>query len=243
MPDVAVRPPVLQVDRLHVNYGAVRALRGVDIEVLDGETVVLLGANGAGKTTLLSAVSNLVKPASGTISLWGKGTSALLPHQVAALGVAHVPEGRGVFAGLTVRENLLMGAYHVLPAERPAREAEVTELFPRLRERWGSKAGNLSGGEQQMLALARALVSKPRLLILDEPSLGLAPLLALETFRAIAKIKRAGVTVLLVEQNARLALQIADRAWVLNNGIVEVSGTADEVASMGSVQRAYLGVA
>lgn len=237
------RTPVLQVSDLHVAYGAVRALRGVDIEVRQGETVVLLGANGAGKTTLLSAVSNLVRPASGTIRLWGQESAGLLPHEVAALGVAHVPEGRGVFAGLTVRENLLMGAYHVPANERPAREAEVTELFPRLRERWGSKAGNLSGGEQQMLALARALVSEPRLLILDEPSLGLAPLLARETFRAIAQIKRAGVTVLLVEQNARLALQVADRAWVLNNGLVEASGTAEEVAGMGSVQRAYLGVA
>lgn len=235
--------PVLSVSDLHVSYGGVRALRGVDLEVAEGETVVLLGANGAGKTTLLAAVSKLVPIKQGSVRLWGRDTSKLPAHEVAALGVAHVPEGRGVFAGLTVRENLLMGSFHVPPRERPAREAEVTELFPRLRERWGSRAGNLSGGEQQMLALARALVSRPKLLILDEPSLGLAPLLARETFRAIEQINHSGVSVLVVEQNARLALRIADRAYVLANGSVEAEGTAAEVKSMSSVQRAYLGVA
>jgi len=239
----APRTPVLQVAGLHVSYGGVRALRGVDLEVLEGETAVVLGANGAGKTTLLSAISNLVRPEAGTIRLWGRDTRNMPPHEVAALGVAHVPEGRGVFAGLTVRENLMMGAYRVPASERRALEAQVTELFPRLKERWGWRAGNLSGGEQQMLAIARALVARPRLLVLDEPSMGLAPLLARETFRAIEQIKRTGVTVLLVEQNARLALQVADRAWVLAGGVVEASGTAEEVARLGSVRRAYLGVA
>ncbi|HZJ08253.1 MAG TPA: ABC transporter ATP-binding protein [Trueperaceae bacterium] len=240
---MAAAEPVLRVSDLHVSYGGVRALRGVDLEVNDGETVVLLGANGAGKTTLLAAVSNLVPAQQGMVQLWGRDTAKLPAYEIAAMGVAHVPEGRGVFAGLTVRENLLMGSFHVPPRERPAREAEVTALFPRLRERWGSRAGNLSGGEQQMLALARALVSRPKLLILDEPSLGLAPLLAQETFRAIAQINQGGVSVLLVEQNARLALRIADRAYVLGNGRVEAHGTAAEVTSMSSVQRAYLGVA
>ena len=234
---------VLAVDDLHVSYGGVRALQGVSLEVNEGEIVVLLGANGAGKTTLLSAVSNLVPAQRGSVRLWGRETLKLPPYEVAKLGVAHVPEGRGVFAGLSVRENLLMGAFHVPPGERRGREAEVVELFPRLQERWGSRAGNLSGGEQQMLAIARALVSKPRLLILDEPSLGLAPLLARETFRAIEQINAGGMSVLVVEQNARLALQVAARAYVISNGRIEAQGTAAEVASMGSVQRAYLGVA
>lgn len=235
--------PVLEVRDLHVAYGRVRALRGVDLKVEEERVVVLLGANGAGKTTLLRAVSNLVAVERGEILLWGRPSLAMPAYDVAALGVAHVPEGRGVFSELTVRENLLMGAYLLPEAERAEREREVTELFPRLRERWRQRAGNMSGGEQQMLALGRALVMRPRLLILDEPSLGLAPLLAQETFRAIEEINRSGVSVLVVEQNARLALSIADDAYVLRNGVIDAHGTADEVRRLEAVQRAYLGIA
>lgn len=234
---------VLEVRDLHVAYGGVRALRGVDVTVGDGRTVVLLGANGAGKSTLLRCISNLVPAQQGEIRLWGRSTLGRAAHEIAAMGVAHVPEGRGVFAQLTVRENLLMGAYLVPERERAGREARVTTLFPRLRERWTQRAANLSGGEQQMLALARALVMQPRLLVLDEPSLGLAPVLAQEVFRAIKEINRSGVSLLLVEQNARLALSIADDAYVLRTGKIDASGTAAEVRAMDMVQRSYLGVA
>ena len=234
---------VLDIEDLHVSYGRVRALQGVDLQVAPGQVVVLLGANGAGKTTLLKTVSNLVPAQSGTVRLWEAPTLGRAPEQIAALGVAHVPEGRGVFAQLSVRENLLMGAYLVPAKERAARYETVTRVFPRLRERWNQRAGNLSGGEQQMLALGRALVMQPRLLLLDEPSLGLAPLLAREAFQAVKEINRQGVSVLVVEQNARLALSIADYAYVLRNGYIEAHGTADEVRSFEAVQRAYLGVA
>ena len=234
---------VLEIEDLHVSYGRVRALQGVNLQVAPGQVVVLLGANGAGKTTLLKTVSNLVPAQSGTVRLWEAPTLGRAPEQIAALGVAHVPEGRGVFAQLSVRENLLMGAYLVPAKERGARYETVTRIFPRLRERWNQRAGNLSGGEQQMLALGRALVMQPRLLLLDEPSLGLAPLLAREAFQAVKEINRQGVSVLVVEQNARLALSIADYAYVLRNGYIEAHGTADEVRSFEAVQRAYLGVA
>lgn len=236
-------PPLLEVTDLHVNYGRVRALRGVGLKVEAGQIVVLLGANGAGKTTLLKAVSNLVPVQEGSVRLWGEASLGRPAHEIAAQGVAHVPEGRGVFAQLSVRENLLMGAYLVPSRERASRFDAVTQLFPRLLERWNQRAGNLSGGEQQMLALGRALVMRPRLLLLDEPSLGLAPLLARDTFRAVREINRQGVAVLVVEQNARLALAVADYAYVLRNGQVEAQGSAEEVRAVEAVQRAYLGVA
>lgn len=240
---MSVTDSVLEIEDLHVSYGRVRALQGVNLRVAQGQVVVLLGANGAGKTTLLKAVSNLVSAQSGGVRLWDAPTLGRAPEQIAELGVAHVPEGRGVFAQLSVRENLLMGAYLVSAKERTARYEAVTRVFPRLRERWNQRAGNLSGGEQQMLALGRALVMRPRLLLLDEPSLGLAPLLAREAFGAVKEINRQGVSVLVVEQNARLALSIADYAYVLRNGYIEAHGTADEVRSVEAVQRAYLGVA
>jgi len=215
----------------------------VSLTVAPGQVAVLLGANGAGKSTLLKAVSNLVPAQAGVVRLWGEATLGRAPERIAALGVAHVPEGRGVFSGLSVRENLLMGAYLVPAKDRPARFDAVTRLFPRLRERWRQRAGNLSGGEQQMLALGRALVMRPRLLLLDEPSLGLSPLLAREVFGAVREINRQGVSVLVVEQNARLALSVADYAYVLRNGRIEAHGTAPEVRSFEDVQRAYLGVA
>jgi branched-chain amino acid transport system ATP-binding protein len=239
---VATQGYGLDVTGLHVSYGRVRALQGVDLRVDPGKVIVLLGANGAGKTTLLKAISNLVPAQRGSISLWGERTLSRPAHEITALGVAHVPEGRGVFGQLTVRENLLMGAYLVAAGERAERYEEVTRLFPRLKERWNQRAGNLSGGEQQMLALARALVLRPRLLLLDEPSLGLAPLLARDAFQAIKDINRRGVSVLLVEQNAHLALSIADYAYVLRNGRMEAEGTPGEVRSVDAVRRAYLGV-
>lgn len=240
---MSVATSVLEVRDLHVSYGRVRALQGVDLQVEEGKVVVLLGANGAGKSTLLKTVSNLVPAQVGEVQLWGDASLGRPPEKIAALGVAHVPEGRGVFAQLSVRENLLMGAYLVPAKERAARYEAVTRLFPRLRERWHQRAGNLSGGEQQMVALGRALVMRPRLLLLDEPSLGLAPLLAREAFGAVKEINRQGVSVLVVEQNARLALSIADYAYVLRNGQIEAHGTAEEVRSFEVVQRAYLGVA
>lgn len=234
---------VLEVRDLHANYGRVRALQGVGLRVEEGKVVALLGANGAGKSTLLKAISNLTPAQAGQVRLWGKASLGLPPEKIAALGVAHVPEGRGVFAQLSVRENLLMGAYLVPAKDRAARYEAVTRIFPRLRERWHQRAGNLSGGEQQMLALGRALVMRPRLLLLDEPSLGLAPLVAREVFGAVKAINREGVSVLVVEQNARLALGAADYAYVLRNGYIEAQGTAAEVRSLEDVQRAYLGVA
>jgi branched-chain amino acid transport system ATP-binding protein len=234
---------VLEVRDLHASYGRVRALQGVGLRVEEGAVVALLGANGAGKSTLLKAISNLVPAQAGQVRLWGEASLGLSPEKIAALGVAHVPEGRGVFAQLSVRENLLMGAYLVPAKDRAARYEAVTRIFPRLRERWHQRAGNLSGGEQQMLALGRALVMRPRLLLLDEPSLGLAPLVAREVFEAVKEINREGVSVLVVEQNARLALGAADYAYVLRNGHIEAQGTAAEVRSLEDVQRAYLGVA
>jgi branched-chain amino acid transport system ATP-binding protein len=232
----------LEINNLEVRYGGIRALKGVSLSVEDGQIVVLLGANGAGKTTLLKAVSGLVKPHSGNIKLWGQDSIALAPYTITGLGVSQVPEGRGVFAGLTVRENLQMGAYLAPTKEIPERIEQALHLFPRLRERYTQLAGSLSGGEQQMLALARAMVARPRLLLLDEPSLGLAPIIAQEIFRTIRGVHSAGISILVVEQNARLALQVADYAYVLKTGELETQGPASEVAKNESVGKAYLGV-
>jgi branched-chain amino acid transport system ATP-binding protein len=233
---------VLEVSDLEVSYGGIRALKGVSLSVAEGQVTVLLGANGAGKSTLLKAISGLVKPVRGTIKLWGKDIATLKPYEITALGVAHVPEGRGMFPSLSVRENLQMGAYLAPTREISERLESALNLFPRLRERFTQLAGSLSGGEQQMLALARALVARPRLLLLDEPSLGLAPIIAREIFRTIRQVHQAGMSVLVVEQNARLALQVADYAYVLKTGELETHGIANEIAKNESVGKAYLGV-
>jgi branched-chain amino acid transport system ATP-binding protein len=233
---------VLEVSDLEVSYGGIRALKGVSLSVAEGQVTVLLGANGAGKSTLLKAISGLVKPVRGTIKLWGKDIATLKPYEITALGVAHVPEGRGMFPSLSVRENLQMGAYLAPTREISERLESALNLFPRLRERFTQLAGSLSGGEQQMLALARALVARPRLLLLDEPSLGLAPIIAREIFRTIRQVHQAGISVLVVEQNARLALQVADYAYVLKTGELETHGIANEIAKNESVGKAYLGV-
>ncbi len=232
----------LEINNLEVRYGGIRALKGVSLSVEEGKIVVLLGANGAGKTTLLKAVSGLLKPHSGTISLWGQDIRSVSPYKITALGVSQVPEGRGVFAGLTIRENLQMGAYLAPMKEIPERIEQALSLFPRLRERYTQLAGSLSGGEQQMLALARAIVARPKLLLLDEPSLGLAPIIAQEIFRTIRNVHSAGISILVVEQNAKLALQVADYAYVLKTGELETQGTASDIAKNESISKAYLGV-
>lgn len=233
---------VLEINNLEVSYGGIRALKGVSLSVAEGQITVLLGANGAGKSTLLKAISGLVKPTKGTIKLWNQDVASLKPFEITALGVAHVPEGRGMFPGLSVRENLQMGAYLAPTKEISERLEQALNLFPRLRERFTQLAGSLSGGEQQMLALARALVARPRLLLLDEPSLGLAPIIAREIFRTIRQVHGAGMSVLVVEQNARLALQVADYAYVLKTGEMETHGLAGDISKNESVGKAYLGV-
>jgi branched-chain amino acid transport system ATP-binding protein len=233
---------VLEVSDLEVSYGGIRALKGVSLSVAGGQITVLLGANGAGKSTLLKTISGLVRPARGTIELWGQDIASLKPYEITALGVAHVPEGRGMFPGLSVRENLQMGAYLAPTSEMSERLEQALNLFPRLRERFMQLAGSLSGGEQQMLALARALVARPKLLLLDEPSLGLAPIISQEIFRTIRQVHQAGMSVLVVEQNARLALQVADYAYVLKTGEMETHGMASEIIKNESVGKAYLGV-
>lgn len=238
--------PLLDVKDLSVRYGAVRALEGVNVEVYPGEIVTLIGANGAGKTTFLRTVSGLVRPTSGHIRLCMDGSTASLerlrPHDVVRLGVAHAPEGRQIFSELTVDENLSLGAYLRKDRKGIAADRErVLALFPRLRERLGQPAGTLSGGEQQMLAIGRALLARPRLLLLDEPSLGLAPLLVRTIFDTIARINAQGTTVLLVEQNAHMALHVAHRAYVLETGRLRLSGDAKTLANDPAVKRAYLG--
>jgi len=227
---------------MNVFYGGVQALRGVSFTVGKGEIVSLIGANGAGKSTTLRAISGVVRPASGTIVHDGKPIAGLAPHRIVRLGIAHVPEGRGVFANMTVRENLEMGAYtRSSRTEVEESFGRVFALFPRLSERASQMAGTLSGGEQQMLAIGRALVQRPELLLLDEPSMGLSPLLVEEIFRMIAQINRAGTTILLVEQNASMALSVAGRAYVLETGEIVLSGQASELRENPKVREAYLG--
>ncbi len=233
---------MLRVDELHVFYGEIHALKGVGLEVRDGEIVAILGNNGAGKTTTLKTISGLLAPRRGAILLEGASLSGVPAHEVVLRGVAHVPEGRRIFNRLTVRENLTMGAYLRTDAAAVRGDLErVFELFPRLRERIAQVAGTLSGGEQQMLAIGRALMARPRLLLLDEPSMGLAPVLVEQIFTAIGDINRQGTTILLVEQNAAMALGVAHRGYVLETGRVALEGTADELAENAEVRRAYLG--
>jgi branched-chain amino acid transport system ATP-binding protein len=234
---------MLKVENLVVRYGMIEAVKGISFEVNDGEVVTLIGANGAGKTTTMHAISGLLKPASGSITLDGKDLVHTRADQIVNLGLAQVPEGRRVFAEQTVRENLALGAYHRRDKDKIDQDAEeVFELFPRLKEREEQLAGTLSGGEQQMLAMGRALMAAPRILLMDEPSMGLSPLLVKEIFHIIETInKQRGVTVLLVEQNARMALSIADRAYVLETGKITLTGTGEELARDPRVQKAYLG--
>jgi len=233
---------LLELRDLHARYGEQQALHAVSLTVDEGELVVLRGGAGAGKTTLLRAISGLVRPRSGAILFEGKDLVKLPPEEIVGLGLSHAPEGRRVFANLTVADNLDLGAYRRRDRAGIARDLEsVWQLFPRLLERRGQLAGTLSGGEQQMLAIGRALMAAPRLLLLDEPSLGLAPLLVREIFRTIREINRRGVTILLVEQNAHMALGAATRGYVLETGRVRLSDRAEALLANDEVRRAYLG--
>lgn len=231
----------LEVQGLEVAYGAVRALKGVSLSVGQGEAIALLGANGAGKSTTLRAISGLVRPRAGSISYRGEALTRLSPAQIVRRGIAHCPEGRRVFAGLSVHDNLLLGASGRRDPEIGLDIQRMFTLFPILAERRNQAAGTLSGGEQQMLALARALMSRPTLLLLDEPSLGLAPLVVRSIFATLKALKTAGITILLVEQNVKLALELADRAYVLRTGQVVLEGKAEELRDDARVARAYLG--
>ena len=232
---------LLRVDDIHVYYGSIHAIKGISFEVNEGEIVTLIGANGAGKSTTLNTVSGLLKPRSGLISFEGKGIVGIGASRIVGLGMALCPEGRRVFQQMTVRENLEMGGYSRPNDEIPASLEDVFKRFPRLKEREKQIAGTLSGGEQQMLAMGRALMSKPKLLMLDEPSMGLAPILVEQIFDIIKELHAAGTTILLVEQNAQMALSIADRAYVLGTGKITISGPAAEVLADDRVREAYLG--
>jgi len=233
---------LLRLEQLQVSYGGIRAVKGIDIEVRQGELVCLIGANGAGKTTTLKAVTGLVRAAAGRVLYDGQDITGLRVPQIARRGLALVPEGRGVFAQLTIEENLAMGAYARRDRAAVASDVErAFTLFPRLKERRSQTAGTLSGGEQQMLAIARALMSRPRLLLLDEPSMGLAPLMVERIFEVVRTIAAEGVTLLLVEQNARLALETSHRGYVLEGGLVSVSGEAKTLLGDPRIREAYLG--
>jgi branched-chain amino acid transport system ATP-binding protein len=234
--------PLLEVDRLDVFYGAIHALKGLSLSVDEGEIVTLIGANGAGKSTTLKAISGLLRPRAGTIRFAGQEISRVPPDKVVAMGLSQSPEGRRVFQNMSVRENLELGAFTRRDAAGIRQDQqEVLTLFPRLKERLSQQAGTLSGGEQQMVAMGRALMARPRLLLLDEPSLGLAPFLVKEIFRIIREINRRGTTVLLVEQNANMALDAAGRGYVLETGEVVLSDSGQALLANPEVQRAYLG--
>lgn len=237
---------LLEVRNLKLSYGGITAVKGIDFYINSGELVTLIGANGAGKTTTLKVIAGLLKPSSGSIHFLGSAIGGQPAYELAALGVGLVPEGRGVFARMTILENLQMGAY-VRQGSHSAKSIDhdlevVLETFPRLRERLSQLAGTLSGGEQQMVAIARAMMARPKLLLLDEPSMGLAPLMVETIFGVIQNLNQHGMTILLVEQNARLALSMADRAYVLESGVITLSGTANELLNDDRVREAYLGV-
>lgn len=234
---------LLNIDNLHVSYGKIKAIKGISLQVSQGEIVALVGANGAGKTTLLKTISGILTPAEGSVSFEGKDLTKVKPFQRVVEGICQAPEGRGIFPGMTVQENLEIGKY-----SRSAGKDEMSDdlemvygLFPRLKERQKQAGGTLSGGEQQMLSISRALMSRPRLLLLDEPSMGLAPMFIAQIFSIIQKIKTQGMTILLVEQNASKALNIADRAYVLETGLITKQGTGQEMLNDPAVRAAYLG--
>ena len=234
--------PMLKIDNIDVYYGAIHALKGISLEVNEGEIVTLIGANGAGKSTTLRTISGLLKPKTGSIAFLGQSIAGVRAHEIVKKGISQVPEGRRVFAEMTVMENLDLGAFVRKDKAGIQQDLKhVFELFPRLEERKNQSAGTLSGGEQQMLAMGRALMSRPKLLLLDEPSMGLAPLLIKEIFNIIVDINKSGTTVLLVEQNANMALSIANRAYVLETGRITLSGKAQDLAASEDVRKAYLG--
>lgn len=234
--------PMLELNDINVYYGAIHAIKGISLSVNEGEIVTLIGANGAGKSTTLRTISGLLKPKTGTINFLGKEISGMPAHQIVREGISQVPEGRRIFAEMTVLENLELGAFTRSDKDGVAQDLKmVFTRFPRLEERISQLAGTLSGGEQQMLAMGRALMSRPKLLLLDEPSMGLAPLLIREIFSIIVDINKAGTTVLLVEQNANMALSIANRAYVLETGRITISGDAQKLASSEDIRKAYLG--
>lgn len=235
---------MLKVEKLNVHYGVIQAIEDVSLEVRDGEIVTLIGANGAGKTTILHAITGLKKATSGTVSWDGVDLLKEEPCRIVTHGVAHVPEGRHIFADMTVRENIEMGAYIYGRKDKDKvteRMEDVFRRFPRLKERQNQLAGTFSGGEQQMLAVGRALMSNPRVILMDEPSMGLSPILVQEIFAIIREVNRQGITVLLVEQNAKMALKIAHRAYVLETGRIKLSGEAAELLNNDEVRKAYLG--
>ncbi len=233
---------LLTLTNVEINYGGIRAVKSISLDVNEGELVTLIGANGAGKTTALKAITGLLKPAGGTITYRGQNVIGTPPHKLAASGLVLVPEGRGVFPGLTIEENLQMGAY--TRNDRAQIKVDIEEkftLFPRLKERAKQTAGTLSGGEQQMLAISRALMARPKLLLLDEPSMGLAPIMVQKIFEVIRDVSKTGVTILLIEQNAALALQVSTRAYVMDGGTITLSGESKALLANPKVREAYLG--
>ena len=232
---------LLEVNDIHVYYGSIHAVKGVSLEVNEGEIVTLIGANGAGKSTVLNTISGLLHPRGGSVSFLGQDLKGVPPHKLVARGMAQVPEGRRIFLQMTVEENLEMGAYTQPGTSVEESLEDVYRRFPRLRERRRQIAGTLSGGEQQMLAMGRALMSRPKLLMLDEPSMGLAPILVEQIFDIIRELHAGGTTILLVEQNAQAALSVADRAYVLETGRISLSGTGAELMASDKVREAYLG--
>ena len=234
---------LLEVDDIHTYYGNIHALKGVSLAVEEGEIVTLIGANGAGKTTTLNTISGIIRPRSGSVRLDGRDLGSVAPHKIVSTGVVQVPEGRRTFARLTVEENLRMGGFTVSDQEVKDGVARAFEMFPRLLERRTQIAGTLSGGEQQMLAMGRALMSKPKVLLLDEPSMGLAPVLVDAIFDTIRTLHAAGTTILLIEQNARMALQVADRGYVIESGRILLTDSADNLRENEEVRNSYLGIA
>jgi branched-chain amino acid transport system ATP-binding protein len=234
---------LLEVDDIHTYYGNIHALKGVSLSVEQGEVVTLIGGNGAGKTTTLNTISGILRPRTGAVRLDGQDLETVAPHKIVALGVVQVPEGRRTFSRLTVEENLKMGGYTVSKQDVDEGVTRAYEMFPRLKERRSQVAGTLSGGEQQMLAMGRALMSKPKVLLLDEPSMGLAPVLVDAIFDTIRKLHADGTTILLIEQNARMALQVADRGYVIESGAILLTDTAENLRENEEVQNSYLGIA
>jgi branched-chain amino acid transport system ATP-binding protein len=235
---------LLSLNNVHIGYGGIKAVKGIQLHVGEGELVTLIGANGAGKTTALKAISGLLKPTAGDILYQGQSIVGVAPHRISQKGLALVPEGRGVFPGLTIEENLAMGAYCRNDKAGIAGDMEIAyQRFPRLKERAKQTAGTLSGGEQQMLAISRALMSRPKLLLLDEPSMGLAPIMVQKIFSVVREVAATGVTILLIEQNAKLALQVSHRAYVMDGGVISFEGESRSLLTDPRVREAYLGEA